>query len=487
MWRVALILFTLAIALPSEAVEVREEYRNFIRYNHEETKGWWRRMCETFDVCERTKADINVALIIGVSDYKYLSKLVTTKNDAPELANYLYDSGEFDQVILLTEENATRAAIIYFMETYVPALLTDNKKKSRFLFYFSGHGEKNKFVKSNVGYLRLRNDRPNEYFNSINMYTVYQWANEHTKNAVHSLFLIDACMSGIVGQEQQGVAEITSDIAVDPSELIKNNAGILITAGTENQPANAHRKWNGSLFNKAVMDALQGSADLAPRDGIITSSELDIYVTQYVSRKSNYRQTPKSWKLREDEFGEFFFFNPNYTPDDHDVKPELPPDAEQQGVSLTEEIDREYMATTNVRVRRGPGTRYKVLKTLKRGERVWVTGKVKETNWYQVELDTGVAYIFARLLEPVTARIITGSKPPGISQPPLDLDRLSTNVQRIKQLQLEIEKLWAEAPKLPPADLPELDAHMGELFAAETFDKAAAADLPTCLHTPVLV
>jgi hypothetical protein len=224
------------------------------------------------------------------------------------------------------------------------------------------------------------------------------------------------------------------------------------------------------------MDALQGSADLAPRDGIITSSELDIYVTQYVSRKSNYRQTPKSWKLREDEFGEFFFFNPNYTPDDHDGKPELPPDVEQQGVSLTEEIDREYMATTNVRVRRGPGTRYKGLKTLKRGERVWVTGKVKESNWYQVKLGTGVAYIFARLLEPVIA---TSAAP--------DLDRLSTIVQRIKQLQLEIEKLWAEAPKLPPANLPELDAHMGELFAAETLDKAPAADLPTCFHTPVLV
>jgi uncharacterized protein YgiM (DUF1202 family) len=112
-----------------------------------------------------------------------------------------------------------------------------------------------------------------------------------------------------------------------------------------------------------------------------------------------------------------FFLAPTH---DKRVHPErrLPTGTETMGRVAIDVIDREYSATVNARVRSGPGTEHKTIETLSRGERVWVTGKVKESNWYQVELDTGVAYIFSRLLEPVTTTSAAPSRATGISQPP---------------------------------------------------------------------
>ncbi len=173
---------------------------------------------------------------MGVSKYRYLTPLESTQNDARELADFLLDSGEFEQVILLTEEDATKRAIEYFMEDYISALLHASRRRSRFLFYFSGHGERR--PGTGRGYLRLADNRKTAYSQSIGMDQVHAWANFNTKNAIHSLFLIDACMSGIVGQQVVGKPRF--DIQRHPADLIKQSAGILITAGTETQKAHAN-------------------------------------------------------------------------------------------------------------------------------------------------------------------------------------------------------------------------------------------------------
>jgi hypothetical protein len=323
----ALAFVALLIPLQALAIRVPDEYHPFIHTGKGQKKPWWQRLCEEFEVCEVNKADLSVALVIGISDYKYLPKLETTKYDAREFADFLLDSGEFDQVILLTEQEATRRAIVYFMDSYIPELLQGGRKRNRFLFYFSGHGEKHRYI--DRGYLRLANSREGDYTESIGMDTVRTWAHQNTANAVHSLFLIDACMSGIVGQERLLSSDEEGSIAVDLKELIKREAGILITAGTEKQPANAHRMWKGSLFNKAVMDGLRGEADRLPKDGVITSRELYLYIRGFVSHQSRHKQTPKHWVLREFESGDFFFLAPGGKPTPS-KPPDLPPDVQTQ-------------------------------------------------------------------------------------------------------------------------------------------------------------
>ena len=176
------------------------------------------------------------------------------------------------------------------------------------------------------------------------------------------------------------------------------------------------------------MDGLRGEADKLPKDGVITSRELYLYVHGFVSRQSRHTQTPKHWVLREFESGDFFFLSPGGRP--IPPKPSTLPSGKQtlglgQPRYEMEEIDREYMATTDVRVRSGPGTHHKGLKTLKRGDRVWVTGKVAGKSWLQVEWDTGVGYIFSSYLKP------TESSPPAISEPSVDFEPEMVEIRRV--------------------------------------------------------
>jgi hypothetical protein len=50
------------------------------------------------------------------------------------------------------------------------------------------------------------------------------------------------------------------------------------------------------------------------------------------------------------------------------------------------------------RVRKGPSKDYEVIRTLSKGDAVQVTGKVKEADWYQVEIDNEKLYISGSLL-----------------------------------------------------------------------------------------
>ncbi len=153
-----------------------------------------------------------------------------------------------------------------------------------------------------------------------------------------------------------------------------------------------------------LLHGLRGEADRSPSDGVITSQELFAYLESAVGNESNQTQTPQRWELRKFQSGDFFFLSPT---GGTGPKPErqLLAGTETMDPMALDVIEREYKATVNARVRSGPGTTHKTIKTLSQGDRVWVTGKVKDKNWYQVELATGAAYIFARLLEPVTGDI----------------------------------------------------------------------------------
>jgi hypothetical protein len=60
-----------------------------------------------------------------------------------------------------------------------------------------------------------------------------------------------------------------------------------------------------------------------------------------------------------------------------------------------------YAATTAAHVRQGPGTTYRVIRTLQPGETVQVTGKAVGVDWYQIGMADGAeGYVWAKLLQP---------------------------------------------------------------------------------------
>src|SRR6266404_1627308 len=121
--KIVLALVSSIASFPAIGLNVPEQNRPYIIERPANVKGLARRMCERFDICTSMKFDRSVAIVIGVSQYKYLPKLESTKKDAERVKNYLLDSEEFDQVVFLTDGDATKERIEYFMDDYFPSLL----------------------------------------------------------------------------------------------------------------------------------------------------------------------------------------------------------------------------------------------------------------------------------------------------------------------------------------------------------------------------
>ncbi|MEN8174172.1 MAG: SH3 domain-containing protein [Pseudomonadota bacterium] len=77
---------------------------------------------------------------------------------------------------------------------------------------------------------------------------------------------------------------------------------------------------------------------------------------------------------------------------------------------LLEHINAYYVASSNVNVRGGPGTKYEILHGLKRGERVPVVGKVVDRDWYMIaEGGQGSGFVYAPLLARSEGQPVAGN------------------------------------------------------------------------------
>jgi formylglycine-generating enzyme required for sulfatase activity len=81
------------------------------------------------------------------------------------------------------------------------------------------------------------------------------------------------------------------------------------------------------------------------------------------------------------------------------------PEAVEQSAPPIEDMDIQYQAVTNANVRGQPSSRAERVGQLSAGERVHVSGRIKDRNWYRVELSDGTTgFVYGELLrEAVTA------------------------------------------------------------------------------------
>jgi formylglycine-generating enzyme required for sulfatase activity len=87
-----------------------------------------------------------------------------------------------------------------------------------------------------------------------------------------------------------------------------------------------------------------------------------------------------------------------------------------------EEMDIHYEAVSNANVRKEPSSRAELVGGLNRGERVHVTGRTQDKNWFRIELaGGGTGFVYRELIrEPVAAPAPVVSKPapaPVVSKP----------------------------------------------------------------------
>ena len=80
----------------------------------------------------------NQALLIGIGNYPYVSKLKGQKNDVDSMYNLLINKEGFQdsEIITLLDEQATYAGIVHAFQR----LKNETQAGDRVVFYFSGHG-----------------------------------------------------------------------------------------------------------------------------------------------------------------------------------------------------------------------------------------------------------------------------------------------------------------------------------------------------------
>ena len=223
------------------------------------------------------------------------------------MRDFLINGAGFDYVVTLKDERASLDLIRCLMDTAFPELLGPN---DRFLFYFSGHGTERQSGGRTIGYLPLKSSDPTAYHTMIDMDLVERWSS-HLADTRHTLFILDACFSGLAGQQRK-----SDEITAKRLELLKGPSHYLITAGSARQESVASLpRWGGSLFTTALLEAASGKGDLGTPDGVISLKEMLKYVEDRIAaeraKNATIRMAPQMSVLQANE-GEFFFLAREY-------------------------------------------------------------------------------------------------------------------------------------------------------------------------------
>lgn len=207
---------------------------------------------------------LSFAIVVSVGAYggaggKGALKSATADSEA--IVRLLMAQG-YDQIYVLADEAATKANIGACVELAARtfARTAESKDVSRFVFYFSGHGEK--------GELLLLNER-------LGAKDIANW-NEQLDSFRHRLFLVDACDVGTtVFSAAKGTLDAVADSQV--RDAFRNRSAIGMAASRSNKLSFEPEGGGVSYFTAAFVAGAEGAADYT-RDGIVTISELATFV-----------------------------------------------------------------------------------------------------------------------------------------------------------------------------------------------------------------
>lgn len=241
------------------------------------------------------------AIIVGISNYRYLKSLTYADKDAELFKEFLMSpSGgnvKDSNIILVLNEEATDSYIYNFV---LAKWISEKKIKAnnRLFIYFSGHGDARdnreynllttNTVPDNNGYRATPHLRMNELKNTIS---------DLTKEGIKVILIIDACR--------------TSDVPKPGTDnfngITEQRAGeILILSASGGQKSIEDKSiGNGhGLFTWNLIDGLNGRADaelLGNKDGVVTYGELGtwlkITVASIANNKYHSEQVPTFYDI----------------------------------------------------------------------------------------------------------------------------------------------------------------------------------------------
>jgi tetratricopeptide (TPR) repeat protein len=232
------------------------------------------------------------ALLVGISSFQdpNVPPLGFAHQDANDLAKLLKSprAGGIpeDNLVLLVNEKATRAAIQSAIETHLKARAG---KDDTILLFIASHGT----IVSKKGYIVAYDSHPEDLATSgIPMDDIKKLFQDQLANVKRLFLYVDVCHAGAVGQISAKPEETNRVTAAALTNEELQMFGML--AAQKGQVAREGVNWGGGhgAFSYFLMDALNGSADIN-KDGKVTITELYHYVVDKVEETTNNLQSPK--------------------------------------------------------------------------------------------------------------------------------------------------------------------------------------------------
>lgn len=250
--------------------------------------------------------------MIGINKYANTDEipLDNAVNDATALGNLLRDIGF--EVRELYDEKATKEKIISLL---ADELINEVEDTDRILIFFAGHAitKKNKGDHSVSGYI-IPHDGTSSKISSLIEFDDLVRKTAKRLAAIHILFLLDCCFSGIAAAPptrssgEYSLPIMPSDKYIDL--WMKKRAVQIMTAGEEDQDIfDESRIFKGhSVFTGAILDGIESWKADVNKDGVLTASELGEYLKKVVPAVAYHLhkvQKPFVSVLQGHENGEF--------------------------------------------------------------------------------------------------------------------------------------------------------------------------------------
>jgi hypothetical protein len=130
------------------------EYRKFIHKKENKEHGFL--TIFFINILKQKPFNGSYAIIIAIGNYDKLLPPKSSQEDARKIERFLLGTLEYDEVVILQDNDETFDNIRYFMQTYFANKMA-KYARYRFLFYFTGHETQHRGYDSRtIGYLQLK-------------------------------------------------------------------------------------------------------------------------------------------------------------------------------------------------------------------------------------------------------------------------------------------------------------------------------------------
>jgi hypothetical protein len=183
----------------------------------------------------------------------------------------------------------------------ISKLVADAGRDDRLLVYLSTHGFPDPLLPSK-GFLATADctaDDPRGRCFALDELAEHAQRAIDGKRVRQVLFAVDSCFSGL------GVAQKSVAVTTNLNQLAVPQGVFMLTAGMANQLAQIDPQLGMSTFTHYLADGLNGNADILGNNGLITLSELFVYVQYKVAERTQSKQIPMLGRIRGD--GEMLF------------------------------------------------------------------------------------------------------------------------------------------------------------------------------------